>query len=59
MTGTEFLNKCNAHGGNWAAMIMSGIKACFPEYYDKLEDKTYTFDELYEITHECGVNWNE
>lgn len=59
MTGTEFLNNCTACGGNWSAMIMSGIKKCFPEYYDRMEDKSYSFDELYSITVECGVNWNE
>jgi hypothetical protein len=58
MSATEFLNNCTACGGNWSAMIMSGIRKCFPEYYNKMENKAYTFDELYEITRECGVNWS-
>ena len=58
MSSKEFLDKCTAHGGNWASMIMSGIKACFPEYYNTMQDRPYTFNELYEITCECGVNWN-
>lgn len=59
MTGTEFMNNCTACGGNWTAMIMSGIKKCFPEEYDEMPDKEYTFDDLFEITVKCGVNWNE
>lgn len=59
MTGTEFMNNCTACGGNWTAMLMSGLKKSFPEYYNKLEDREYTFDEIYEMTTKCGVNWNE
>lgn len=59
MTRTEFLNSCTACGGNWTAMLMSGIKQCFPEKYEAMPDKEYTFDDLFDITVECGVNWNE
>lgn len=58
MTATEFLEKCTAHGGNWTAMLMSGIKECFPEYYEKLEDKEYDFREVLKMTAECGVDWD-
>lgn len=57
MSGDEFLNNCNACGGNWAAMLMSGIKKLFPEYYDKLEEKEYTFMEIYNMTIELGIKW--
>lgn len=59
MTGTEFLNNCTACGGNWTAMLMSGIKKLFPEYYDQLEDRTYSFDEIYSMSVDLGIDWNK
>lgn len=54
----EFLHHhCQACGGNWAAMLMSGIRECFPETYAKMEDREYDFEELIKISKECGVNW--
>jgi hypothetical protein len=58
MSGTEFLSKCTACGGNWSAMLMSGIKECFPEQYKNLsDDKSYDLMELLQITTACGVKW--
>lgn len=57
MTSREFLNNCTACGGNWAAMIMSGIRKCFPEQYAKMEDRQYDTLELLAITVDCGVDW--
>lgn len=60
MTLTEFLTKhCTACGGNWAAMIMSGIRSAFPERYAQMEDREYDWKELCQITVECGVIWDE
>ena len=36
MTMKEFLNNCTACGGNWVAMLLSGIKRVFPEYYNSV-----------------------
>lgn len=58
MTGKEFINSCTACGGNWAAMLMSGIKRNFPEYYKDMPEKEYEFDELFEITAKLGVEWS-
>ena len=30
----EFMNNCTACGGNWVAMLLSGIKRVFPEHYN-------------------------
>lgn len=59
MTGTEFMNNCSACGGNWAAMLMSGVKKAFPEYWENLKDKEYSFDDIYAMTVECGVDWDK
>lgn len=57
MTFDEFIKKhCKAYGGNWAAMLMHGIKAAFPDVYDEMEDRTYEFIELLGILqNKCGV----
>lgn len=57
MSGKEFMSKCTACGGNWCAMLMSGIRTCFPDRYAKMEDKEYGFQELYDIAKEEGVEW--
>lgn len=41
MTQEEFLQKCTACGGDWGAMLLTGIKAVFPEYYDSGKLKNY------------------
>ena len=53
MTLKEFMSNCYAQGGNWAAMLMSGIRNLseknedFKILYDSmLDDKTYSFNEL-------------
>lgn len=60
MSGAEFLNNCTAYGGNLSAMIMSGIRKCFPERWNKMQNnKQYDFFELMQITEECGVIWED
>lgn len=54
MTFTEFLTYCIACGGNWTAMIMSGIKAVAPEVYEAMPDRSYSFDEVcFIVNHMC------
>ena len=38
MTMDEFLNHCTACGGNWGGMLLTGIKALYPEVYDAIPD---------------------
>ena len=46
----EFIkNDCTACGSNWTAMILSGIKKRWPEYYETMPDKSYSFVEVLEI----------
>lgn len=47
MTFNEFMSKCTACGGNWTAMILSGIKAVAPAVYAEMpDDRSFTFDEV-------------
>jgi len=56
MTTEKFLSSCNACGGNWTAMLLSGIKTSFPDTYDKLDpNKKFTFIEVVEILQKLGV----
>lgn len=46
----EFIkNDCTACGCTWTAMILSGIKKRWPEYYETMPDKSYSFVEVIEI----------
>lgn len=58
MTIHEFLEHCYACGGNLTAMLMSGIKNAFPEYYDSMEDRSYEFNEIMSILeNDLGVQF--
>lgn len=39
----EFLNHCTACGGNWGGMLLTGIKALYPDVYDAIPDDMGTF----------------
>jgi hypothetical protein len=58
MPGSEFMKKCTACGGNWAAMVMSGIRDVFPEMYATMPDRDYDFIELCQMLL-VKVNWNK
>lgn len=36
MSINDFLQKCTACGGNWVAMLLSGIKEVFPSEYESV-----------------------
>lgn len=36
MTFDEFLKNCTACGGNWVAMLLTGVKVTFPGEYDRI-----------------------
>lgn len=37
MKMSEFMKNCTACGGNWGAMLLSGIKRVFPDKYEEVE----------------------
>ena len=37
MSMKDFMNKCTACGGNWGAMLLTGIKRVFPDNYEEVE----------------------
>lgn len=39
MTQKEFLSHCNACGGNWVAMLLSGIEKVFPNDYKSVVEE--------------------
>lgn len=54
MTFDEFLGHCTACGGNWTAMLMTGIKEVAPQVYEKLPDRDFDFNELcFIVNHLC------
>lgn len=54
MTFKQFLEKCTACGGNWTAMLMSGIKEVAPEIYEGMPDRSFSFDEIcFIVNHLC------
>lgn len=44
MSMEEFLSNCTAFGGNWGAMLLTGIKRVFPEYYTEVEEHYNSMD---------------
>ena len=55
MTLDTFMKHCTACGGNWTAMIITGIKEVAPEVYDQMPDRAYEFDEVCFIAnHLCS-----
>lgn len=44
MLQEEFLQHCTACGGNWGAMLLTGIKDVFPEYYEAVQDHYNNMD---------------
>lgn len=44
MTFDEFLNHCLACGGNLGAMLLTGIKALFPEDFEAVNEHYNSMD---------------
>ena len=60
----EFLKHCTACGGNWAGMLLTGIKALYPDVYAAIPEKlgrngAEAFDNLVIVLNLCGVNTAE
>lgn len=44
MKMSEFMQNCSACGGNWGAMLLSGIKRVFPDKYKEVEEHYNSMD---------------
>ncbi len=60
----EFLDHCVACGGDWGAMLCTGIKALFPAVFAALPEKlgrngAEAFDSLCCVLRLCGVDTAE
>ena len=44
MPMAEFMNHCTACGGNWGAMLLTGIKEVFPEEYEEVREHYNSMD---------------
>ena len=38
MSGNDFLDNCTTCGGNWCALLLTGIKALYPTVYEAIPD---------------------
>lgn len=56
----EFLKSCYACGGDWGQLLLTGIRALFPETYEAIPDNMglYAFAALCNVLTLCGV-YNE
>lgn len=57
MTTKEFLTHCTACGGDWGAMLLSGIKELSPLVYDLIPDNmgVFSFCAICELLDVLGV----
>lgn len=58
MTCDDFLFHCTACGGNWGGMLLSGVKALYPEVYEAIPDKmgTMAWQGICTVIELLGVN---
>ena len=57
----EFLSYCTACGGDWGAMLLTGIKRLFPKVWDAIPNDMgmYAFIVLLNVLILCGVDTSE
>ena len=54
MTFKQFLEECTMCGGNWTAMLITGIKKVAPEIYKEMPDRAFTCEEIiFIVNHLC------
>lgn len=60
-SSTEFLNYCTACGGNWAGMLLSGIKALYENVWNVIPDHMgkNAFANLCCVLNLLGVDTSE
>lgn len=44
MKMSEFMQNCSACGGNWGAMLLTGIKRVFPDKYEEVKSHYNSMD---------------
>lgn len=44
MSMEEFVTHCTACGGNWGAMLLTGIQKVFPEHYKEVNEHYNNMD---------------
>ena len=47
MKMSEFMKNCTACGGNWGAMLLTGIAKVFPDKYKEVEEHYNSMDFSY------------
>lgn len=57
----DFLDHCTACGGNWGAMLLSGIKDLWPSVWDIIPDEMglFSFTCICNVLILCGVDTSE
>lgn len=61
MTSKEFLSHCVACGGDWGGMLLSGIKALYPQVWDAIPDDmgVFAFSVICNLLMLLGVDTSE
>lgn len=61
MSMKEFLSHCTACGGDWGAMLLSGIRELSPVVYDLIPDDmgVFSFCAICELLYVLGVKDEE
>ena len=57
----RFLDNCIACGGNWGGMLLTGIKALWPEVWELIPDNMgiHAFECIVSVLNLCGVDTRE
>lgn len=61
MSNKEFLDNCTACGGDWGAMLLTGIKRLFPQVWEAIPNDMgmYAFIVLLNVLILCGVDTSD
>lgn len=57
----KFLDHCTACGGNWTGMLLSGIRALYPNVWEAIPNKmgASPWESICSVLVLCGVDTNE
>lgn len=61
ISNKEFLGDCTACGGDWGAMLLTGIKRRFPKVWEAIPNDMgmYAFIVLLNVLILCGVDTSD
>lgn len=60
MSFTEFTKHCDACGGNWSHMLLTGIKKLYPDFYAIIPNHlSLSFFQLAELLIVLGVDFEK